>query len=432
MSKNKMNHALLQYTAAFTASITAIGFVCGYSWPSPALPYLTGEKSEIQITKDQSAWIAAFYPLGLIIGYLLNPLFVDRIGRKRTLLMFSLPQVISWFLIIIAKNSLNLYVARIIGGIGYGGGISSSTVYISEIGNVKNRGIFLVLLKCMMNFGFLFTMILGAFLNYKNMNIVLLMMPVFFVLVFIFVPDSSYFQNVSQRTDQATMNEKIDFGDNDDDEAMVNLNLLNKRKENFEKNDKISNKIKTDDHEDKIDGFGVNNNVSEIKVTATKTIDEETCSNKRKIDDSSSISDEMTDNSVTEKNGKTANNIKMIDDHMERKIWKKLSIRENIFWKLYTTQNYRRALEILLVMGLTNILSGHAGITTFTQQIFTYDGAFLAPEKASVILALITLITSLLSALIVERVRRKILIAWTGVIFPCVCGYFLPLSRIKN
>ncbi|XP_043462138.1 facilitated trehalose transporter Tret1-like [Leptopilina heterotoma] len=435
MPKNKENHALLQYTAAFTASITAIGFVCGYSWPSPALPYLLSKSSIIPITKNQSAWIASLYPLGLIIGYLLNPLFVDRIGRKRTLLLFSLPQVASWLLIIFAKNTLNLYIARVIGGIGYGAGISSSTVYISEIGNVKNRGIFLVLLKCMMNLGFLFTMILGAFLNYQNMNLVLLTMPIIFVLAFSFLPDSSYFRDINRRKEEQEKR----------DNATVKLKLLREEEENIDriKFDTFIVKTKVDhirkeDNEGNVVANANGDNLSstgqnreqttggtfELRGVKTEIETTKGTFEPREVKNADGTFEprgvtttedtfEPRDVKTVKQTTKSTFETKVVKTEKQAK---KSTLRNNIFCKLYSEQNYRRALEIMLTMGLTNILSGHAGITTFTQQIFTYEGAFLAPEKASVALALITLIISLLSTIIVERIRRKFLIASTGVI----------------
>ena len=177
----------------FAASLTALGYGSSAAWTSPALPYLTSEISHLPITKEQSDWIASLLTIGFVLGYLLNPLIIDRLGRKRTLLLLTIPQIISWILIIIAKNHVTLYFARILGGIGYGAAICALTVYLSEIGNRKNRGIFLVILSLSLNIGILFVMLLGAYLPYYYMNIALLIVPIIFFVSFFNMPESSYF-----------------------------------------------------------------------------------------------------------------------------------------------------------------------------------------------------------------------------------------------
>ncbi|XP_033216941.1 facilitated trehalose transporter Tret1-like [Belonocnema kinseyi] len=325
MVKDDKRHLLLQYTAAITTSITAIGFVCGYCWPSPALPFLTEKNSEFPVSKRQGSWIASLYPVGLIIGYLINPLFINRIGRKGTLMMYAIPQMASWLLIILAKNHINLYIARIIGGIGYGGGISASTVYVSEIGDIKNRGVFLVLMKFLMNFGFLFTMVLGAFLSYKSMNLVLLMIPFLFITIFFFMPDSSHFWEINQKKEE---------------EVLMKLNPSRKEEMNLNKKD-----------------------------------------------------------------GSKPSNFR----------FKSCNLKDTVLWRLFAVSNSRRALEILSLMGMTNILSGHSGITTFLQQIFTYEGSFMSAEKATVVLTGSTAIVSLISTQFVEKIGRKVLLIVTGL-----------------
>ncbi|XP_043462077.1 facilitated trehalose transporter Tret1-2 homolog [Leptopilina heterotoma] len=191
----------LQYAAAITGCITVTGYGTIISWSSPALPFLESSASHIKITLNQSSWIASLYLIGFIIGFILNPLVVDRLGRKWTLILFALPQIISWLLIIFAQNHQTLYCARLIGGAGYGGGLCAMTVYMTEIGNKNNRGIFLILIRLSMGLGFLLTMFLGAYFTYQQMNFVLLMLPICFVILFIFMPDSKYFLEINQRNE---------------------------------------------------------------------------------------------------------------------------------------------------------------------------------------------------------------------------------------
>ncbi|XP_051159709.1 facilitated trehalose transporter Tret1-like [Leptopilina boulardi] len=206
MTENPKAILLLQYAAAITGCLTVTGYGTIISWTSPALPFLESSASDIKITLNQSSWIASLYLIGFIIGFLLNPLFIDRISRKWTLMLFAIPQIISWLMIIFAKSHITLYCARLIGGAGYGGGLCAMTVYMTEIGNKENRGIFLIIIRLSMGLGFLLTMFLGAYFTYQQMNLVLLMLPILFLIIFLFMPDSSYFLEINQRIEKAKLN----------------------------------------------------------------------------------------------------------------------------------------------------------------------------------------------------------------------------------
>ncbi|XP_033217992.1 facilitated trehalose transporter Tret1-like isoform X2 [Belonocnema kinseyi] len=197
--------------------MTAVGYGSSAAWTSPALPYLTSETSHLPISKEQSDWIASLLTIGFVLGYLLNPLIIDRLGRKKTLLWLAIPQITSWIMIILARDCLVLYIARILKGLGYGAAICTLTVYLSEIGNRKNRGIFLVLLSLSLNIGILFVMILGAYLPYNYMNIALLCIPIFFVCTFFFVPDSLYFLQKNIECEEKKL-KLMDLGNEEEEE----------------------------------------------------------------------------------------------------------------------------------------------------------------------------------------------------------------------
>ncbi|XP_043462102.1 facilitated trehalose transporter Tret1-like [Leptopilina heterotoma] len=201
MSNKPKTFFLLQYAAAITGCITVTGYGALISWSSPAIPYLESEESKIKITYNQSSWIASINLIGLSIGFFLNPFFVDRIGRKWTLIMLSAPQLISWLLIILAKNYISLYCARLIGGIAYGAGLCTMILYVVEVSNKNNRGIFLLLIRLSRGIGGTLTIILGAYLNYQQMNYILLLLPILFIIIFLFMPDSSYFIEINQKSD---------------------------------------------------------------------------------------------------------------------------------------------------------------------------------------------------------------------------------------
>ncbi|XP_043462203.1 facilitated trehalose transporter Tret1-like [Leptopilina heterotoma] len=223
-SSKKDASSFIQYTAAITASLTALGYGLNLSWTSPVIPYLTSKKSHIPVTKEQCDLISSIFSIGLILGYLVNPIIIDRTSRKKTLLIYTFPQILSWLLIIFIKKFPSILIGRIISGFGYGGAICGLTVYLSEIGTIKNRGIFLVMIPIFLNLGFLLVMILGAFSTFDTLNLVMLMVPLIFCVTFVFMPDSSYFQrknNIINNTNNKTGKNKKN--NDDDNEKMMKL-----------------------------------------------------------------------------------------------------------------------------------------------------------------------------------------------------------------
>ena len=177
----------------------------GYlGWTSPALPHLTSPNSTFPVTVYQGSWIASLYTLGGIVGSLLSPLMVDRLGRKVSLLVFAIPQLAGWGLIIAARSYVILYVARFVAGIAHGGIYNVAVIYFAEIADKRIRGAFGTLLKMCTNLGGLFVTTAGAYLPYEQLNLVSLSLPLIFVTTFIFMPESPYFYLIQNREDKAT------------------------------------------------------------------------------------------------------------------------------------------------------------------------------------------------------------------------------------
>lgn len=172
-------------------------------WTSPALPHLTNPEHDGSITKSQGSWVASLYTIGAIIGSLISPLCVDRLGRKYSLLVFALPQLAGWGLIIVAKNVKILYAARLIAGIAHGGIYNVTVIYLAEIADKNIRGALGTFLKMSTNIGTLFVTTIGAYMPYWKLNVISLAVPVLFMIIFSFMPETPYFYLIKGRISDA-------------------------------------------------------------------------------------------------------------------------------------------------------------------------------------------------------------------------------------
>lgn len=482
-----------------------------FSWTSPSLPHLTSSASTYPVSEIQGALIASIVGCGTISGFLINPILINKLGSKRTLLFLSAPEILSWCIIYFCRNWLLLCLARIIGGFGYGAGLCSTAIYLSEIGDKRTRGIFLTLIKMSINIGIFISMFLGAFLSYDTMNLVLMTIPIVFVVTFYSMPDVEEFKdeivennftkikddfkecenssrgnlkkNCDPKKDLADFGqspngfrENADGSKNNSKEFHELSVELKKDSNGFKKfesrknhqNDfteidneanasgcKSSNVLKTTNSTEDVNTS--NEILQETKIKDNKVMDvvkEDTVivlqnntivlvnddtvdviesrtidflnENISCLNENLPTNSEYTQISPKEKRNEDAatENASKIETFEEEILHlldsssssSKRKSSKNIWWKLFFLKNNRNALLIIIVASLTDIFSGHMAIVTYTQQIFQYSGASLKPEYAALILAVLKIIASLISTIVVENVGRRNLFLTTGIL----------------
>ncbi|XP_051155558.1 facilitated trehalose transporter Tret1-like [Leptopilina boulardi] len=192
-----------QYLAAVCACTTLAACASYHAWSSPAIPHLTSKKFKFSVTDKQIVWIVSLYNIGDIFGALLNPLFIDRIGRKNTLFLLSLPSLIGWGLIIFAQNNIYFYIARFLGGISQASAFNSLSIYLTEISENNIRGILVNMMQVSFYIGlFIFTTI-GAFASYEILNYSSVSLLIIFLVILPFLPETPYFYLLKGKKDDA-------------------------------------------------------------------------------------------------------------------------------------------------------------------------------------------------------------------------------------
>ena len=186
-----------------TGTILTLAAAAAYGWTSPSLIKLQADDSHIPVTNDESSWIAAFMVLGTIVGPIPTAWSVDRFGRKKTLLFAAIPLVAAWFLVGFAKSVFVLYVARFLSGISYGTVYSATPMYLGEIASDFIRGSIGTLLTVMAKTGILFVYAVGPYVSVQALAWILMSLPIVFVLVFIWLPESPYYLVDKNRTEDA-------------------------------------------------------------------------------------------------------------------------------------------------------------------------------------------------------------------------------------
>jgi MFS family permease len=169
-----------------TANLASIIGGAAYSWTSPVLPKLNNVDNMVDnpfgrpITPFEESWITSIISVGAAIGPLLAATVMDRIGRKKTMLMIAIPMIVS-HLILAFTTSINLYYfSRFFLGIGAGCVYSVVPTYVGEIAENSNRGAFGCMMGLVCTAGTLFCYIIGPFVTIKTFCLILVVPPVVF------------------------------------------------------------------------------------------------------------------------------------------------------------------------------------------------------------------------------------------------------------
>lgn len=123
----------------FPGSILIIDCGLHEGWSTPTIPKFNDE-DPLKVTTDQIAWIVNLMYVGVGIGSLVPFILMDNIGRKGTLLITTIPKILSWIFIGVSTSVPIIYIGRILAGIGCGITYAVMPMYLGEISSKRTRG----------------------------------------------------------------------------------------------------------------------------------------------------------------------------------------------------------------------------------------------------------------------------------------------------
>lgn len=195
---------MLSLTRSF-AAVTSL-FIDGihYAWPSPSVPILLSDEYPFDITKEDASYITLISFAGNILGTFLTSYFLDALGRRKTLLLIGVPQFVCFSLTALYNYSpILLYCARFIGGISDGACFIALPIYVCEVTEPKVRGILGCCITLIMMLGIVLANIFGNIMSIMESAILYATLPVIYMIVFWFMPESPYYCVMKGKTAEA-------------------------------------------------------------------------------------------------------------------------------------------------------------------------------------------------------------------------------------
>lgn len=98
-----------------------------------------------------------------------------------------------WLSIIVGTTIEHLFIGRILAGLSAGGVFVLIPLYVAEISEDKIRGSLGSFFIFSINFGTLLTFIAGNYLDYKTVAYTMIALPILFLVVFMFLPETPQF-----------------------------------------------------------------------------------------------------------------------------------------------------------------------------------------------------------------------------------------------
>ncbi|KAK6174668.1 hypothetical protein SNE40_017901 [Patella caerulea] len=176
--------ALLAATGAL-----AFGYTIGYS--SPAIPDMV--KKGV-LTYPEAPVFGALMTVGALVGGPLGGWFVEKYGRKMTILFASFPFILGWLLIAYQQSYsyAYLYGGRLLTGIASGIITVCVPVYIAEISSKAYRGVLGTLTQLLITIGILAVYVLGSYIQWSGLALIGALSGLFIIIGAFFLPESPH------------------------------------------------------------------------------------------------------------------------------------------------------------------------------------------------------------------------------------------------
>ncbi|XP_014273233.1 facilitated trehalose transporter Tret1 [Halyomorpha halys] len=194
---------LRQFLASFCINISV--FIAGNTlgWPSPVLYSIQKTGQPMNMSHSESGLMVSMLYIGNFISPIPSGALMDMIGRKMTIHVLTVIPMASWVMVYFAKQPIVLHLSRLLAGSWLGTVITVIPTYVGEVSEPKVRGAFSTFFQLMANVGVLYAYIIGPLVDYHMFTIILGSVPIIFVILMFYLPESPYWLTKKGEHDKA-------------------------------------------------------------------------------------------------------------------------------------------------------------------------------------------------------------------------------------
>jgi len=158
----------------------------------------------LKMSLEDASWLGTVWALSSTISSLFGGLLADSLGRKRAIMISSLPFIASWILLATSTSTFSVLSSMVLSGLGDGLMFPIIPVYVSEIAHPKLRATLINLVNSTQIIGLILDFSLILIFHWKTLAVMMIVPPVFTLVSMMMVPETPHWLASKGKIEEAT------------------------------------------------------------------------------------------------------------------------------------------------------------------------------------------------------------------------------------